>query len=265
MDNYDNEEILMGKGIGFHRHRGEQVDEQGKIIDKIFIAENKAAVKKYQDLFQRISLKDIQTASDIVSEGNKILGNKLASSIIFALADHINLMVKRIKNNVIFSTPLQWDLKVIYPNEYHYAQQTVAKLRNLYDLDIPEQEVAFIALYFICAQFDVENMEETFLSTKIIQNVIDIVTCYYGKPLNESSYAFSQFVTHIRNFVMRQLHGKTSDGKTSMLRFIEQKYPHDYQCALKISKFLHVNYHWDVKENELVYLTLHLNRLSSKM
>ncbi|WP_317696789.1 PRD domain-containing protein [Xylocopilactobacillus apis] len=257
------EEIIMGKGLGFHRHSGETVDENDQKIDKTFIIKDQATVKNFQELAERIDITDIEIASDIINEGEQALGYKLSNSILFALADHINVMLKRVREKTFFSTPLQWDLKAIYPKEYQYAFRAVKKIEERTQLNIPDQEAAFIALHFINAHYDVKDMEETLMSTKIIQKVIDIVNYHYGRQIDQSSYSFSRFVTHIRYFVLRQLHGENTEDSSSILNFIQQKYPDDYNCALKIKKFLETSYHWDVKDNELLYLTLHLNRLST--
>ena len=40
--------------------------------------------------------------------------------------------------------------------------------------------------------------------------------------------------------------------------------PKDYKCSLKIEKFLKMTYNWDISRGEILYLTLHLNRIGKK-
>ena len=45
-------------------------------------------------------------------------------------------------------------------------------------------------------------------------------------------------------------------------RVVAEKCPNDYKCAMKIAGFLDRTYGWNVSEGEVLYLTLHLNRIN---
>ena len=64
------------------------------------------------------------------------------------------------------------------------------------------------------------------------------------------------------NFILRELNHETSNSKNSILKVIEAKYARDFQCAEKIKAFLHDKYNWQIGEDEMLYLTLHLNQLT---
>ena len=106
-------------------------------------------------------------------------------------------------------------------------------------------------------------MEETVLLTKIIDSVLDIIKYNYGIDMNEYSFDYTRFISHLRCFIQRQLKNESVNVDTSLLEIVKLKYPEDYKCAKKIKVFLEVTYKWNISENELLYLTLHLNRLSS--
>lgn len=260
-----NEEIVMGKGLGFKRKALDTLDEDLSKIDKTFVLEDKTSVKAFQALLERINISEIELASNIIQEGEHELGYKCSDNILLTLSDHIGFMLKRIRQGEVFATPLEWDIQTIYPDEYAYAKKAVSKLKKETGLDIPKQEAAFIALHFINANPEASGMEETLLSTKIIQNVLNITNYYYKKRFDETSYNFSRFVVHIRYFVLRYLHDEVDDDSTSILNVVAIKYQNDYRCALKIKEFLESTYDWKISENELLYLTLHLNRLATSV
>lgn len=260
LNDTNHEEIIMGKGIGFGKRENDDLGEEK--IEKRFVLEDKTSVHAFQDLLGRIDIEDIEFASDIIQDGEKILGYTCSNSILLTLSDHISFMLKRAKEKMLFTTPLEWDIKVIYPNEYAYALEVVKHMRNRTKLDIPEQEAAFIALHFINAHYEGKDMQETVLSSKIIQQVIDIAKYHYGKEFNEASFNFSRFITHIRYFIMRQLHNESNNSDSSIINVIALKYPMDYKCAKKIKEFLEKTYQWNIGDDELMYLSLHLNRLS---
>ena len=97
----------------------------------------------------------------------------------------------------------------------------------------------------------------------IIDNVLDIIKYHYGIEINEYSFDYTRFISHLRCFIKRQLSGENTNVDTSLLDIIKMKYKSDYNCAKKVKNFLEKTYKWKISENELLYLTLHLNRLSN--
>lgn len=254
--------IIMGAGLGWRIKPGDIVNSNNEKIDQVFVVENQAYANTFQEMLQRVSIEDIKLANEIIESGEKVLGYKCSTNILFSLSDHISFMLKRIRNGEEFANPLEWDIKTIYPDEYKYSLEAVDFFRKKTKLDIPQREAAFIALHFINSHFDADNMHETLEVTKIIQNVIDIVNYHYGKEFDENSYAFSRFVVHLRYFILRELHSENDNTGGSLLEIVSLKYPNEYACAKKIKEFLEKTYSWNIDDGELLYLTLHLDRLA---
>jgi len=261
--NNDNEEqIVMGKGIGYQKYPRDLIEENK--IEKKFIFTNDESLNNFDTLVNRIPLNHIELASEIIQMGKEFLDYKLNDNILITLSDHISYMIKRLDEGLVFSNPLQWEIKQIYPEEYEFSQKALDYLKEKIGKKIPDSEAAFITLHFANAHLETKNMEETLLLTKIIDNVLDIVKYNYGIEINEYSFDYTRFVTHLRYFVKRQLSGEIVDGDTSLLSIVKLKYADDYNCSVKIKKFLESTYGWKITESELLYLTLHLNRLSHK-
>ena len=255
------EEIVMGKGIGYQKFPKDLIDTNK--IEKRFVFNNEQSLKELYTLLGRIHLKDIELASEIIDMGQEALGYKLNDTILITLSDHISYMLKRIDDGLVFRNPLQWEIKQIYPEEYEFSKRAVDYLREKTKKDIPDSEAAFITLHFANAHLETENMEETVLLTKIIDSILDIIKYNYGIDMNEYSFDYTRFISHLRCFIHRQLKNESVDVDTSLLEIVKLKYSEDYKCAKKIKMFLEVTYKWNVSESELLYLTLHLNRLST--
>lgn len=256
------EEVVMGRGIGFGLSPGDQVDQS--LIEKRFILNDEKSVPDIEQLVKRIDYQDINLASDIFDLFEKRFQKTSTPTSVLALADHISFAIQRTKEKMLLRTPLEWELKQIYPQEYQVALQAVKLLTQKTGIKIPEEEAGFITLHYVSSFEDSEGMEETMLSSQIIQNILSIVNYHYGKEFKQDSIYFSRFITHIRYFVKRQLaHKKSTNDTSSLLSVVRLKYPNDYNCALKIKSFLEKNYGWQISESELFYLTLHLNRLAS--
>lgn len=255
--NNDKEFIVMGKGIAFNKKKNDLIDEQK--IEKKYALQNESVNR----ILENIRVEDLELANQIIKHGEEELGYTFNDSILLALADHLSLALKRAKENLFFGTPLEWDIKLIYPNEYRYALRCVHMINETMDLKIPEQEASFIALHFINASANKKDMDETIMTTKIIQNILNIVRRYYKRDFDENSFDVSRFIIHIRYFVRRQINGDVLSADTSIAKIVAQRYPDDYQCAMLISKFLTEQYGWEVSTSEELYLTLHLNRMNT--
>lgn len=250
------EYIVMGKGIAFNKKENDLIAQEK--IEKKYVLQNTS----FDKLMQNLSVEDLELANQIIKQAEVELGYSFNDSILLALADHLSLALKRAKEHLYFGTPLEWDIKLIYPNEYRYALRCVLMINETFDLDIPEQEASFIALHLINASANDKDMDETVMTTKIIQNILNIVRRYYRKDFDENNFDVSRFIIHIRYFVRRQINGDTINADTSIAKVVATRYPEDYRCAMMISDFLMKEYGWEVSTSEELYLTLHLNRIN---
>lgn len=259
-NNNNQEAVVMGSGVAFKVHSGEQINEA--LVEKRFVLDAEGGRKDFENLLNRISVDDIELASNIIRDGEVQLGYRCRDSILLTLSDHLGMMLERARESLYFASPLQWDIRLIYPKEYRYSQKVIKQLRENTGYEIPDQETAFIALHFINASVDSTGMEETILCTKIVQSILNIIRVYYGREFQEDDFNVSRFIVHIQYFVRRQVSGQGLEGNDSIAEMVAKECPRDYKCAQKISDFLQQTYRWEVSEGEKLYLTLHLNRIN---
>lgn len=257
------EEIVTGKGLGFGVKSGDVLEH--KNIDQRFVLESNNSLHELETLLKRIDLKDIELASDIIKMFEQELGYKLNESTLLALADHISFAITRAKEGMSFRSPLEWEVKQLYPKEYSMALKAVGLIQQRVEIEIPEQEATFITLHFVNAVESNDRVEETILIMKVIQSITNIIKYHYGYEFNEKSFYFTRFITHMRYFIKRQLNNEEVVGDTtSLFNIIKTQYKNDYHCAVKIKEFLEKQYKWNISNEETVYLTLHLYKLASE-
>lgn len=260
LDDEKTEAIVMGRGVAFNVKIGQHIDSS--LVEKHFVLNGKNGRKDFDSLLKRITVNDIELVSGIIKQGELKLGYHCNDSILLTLSDHIGMMMERVKDGIYFGTPLEWDIRLIYPNEYQFAKEVVENLKKKTGYKIPEQEAAFIALHFINANLSTSGMQKTMMYTKVIQNILNIAKLFYGREFHEDSFDVNRFITHVRYFVRRQMNGEALDMDLDIARVIAEKCPEDYKCAQKISRFLNQTYGWSVSEGETLYLALHLNRIN---
>ncbi|WP_219718406.1 PRD domain-containing protein, partial [Clostridioides difficile] len=95
---------------------------------KKFIFNNEESLSELHSLLDRIPLKDVELVSEIIQMGREELGDNLNDSILITLSEHISYMLKRMDEGLVFQSPLQWEIRQIYPNEYNFSKKAVEYL-----------------------------------------------------------------------------------------------------------------------------------------
>lgn len=259
--NEKNEQVfVVGKGLGFQKTPFEITDEN--IIEKIYVAPKNI---KMFDILNDIPIEDICLAEDIIQEGKKILGKELNSNLLLTLSDHISFALQRSKNGTQIKSPLEWEVKNLYPEETKVGQKALEIVKNKAGVNLPQSEVTFIALHFVNAQTSSGDMSETTKITTIIGEILSIIKYHYKMEFDENSLNFTRFVTHIRYFIKRQMSSKSLQNENEEIyQMVKSKYTEEIKCVEKIEKFLETNYSWTCSNDEKLYLVLHIQRLTSK-
>ena len=259
--NEKNEEIIIvGKGLGFQKTPYELEDES--VIEKMYVIPEKAEA---ENLLASMKPEVITVTEKIISFGTGVLGRKLNSSMFLGLCDHISYAVERSRDGMELKSPLYWEIKNLYPEEYKIGIESVKLINENLHINMDNSEAAFIALHFINAQNDSGDMRETTKVTTIIGEILDIVKYHFKMDFDEDSFNLRRFVTHIKYFILRQLNDENIDNNNEfMFDIMKKKCPEEYECVKKIEKYLLANYNWHCSKDEQLYLMMHIQRLTSR-
>lgn len=257
-DENGNEVIVVGKGVGYNRKKGGYIEESTS--NKIYKVENK---DKFLKLTEDIPVNIIEVTEHIISQGTKMINKKINPSILLTLSDHIKFSVDRVKKNILIKSPLKWEIPHLYPTEYQVGKLAIQIVNKELGVELPVDEASLIALHFVNAQFENQDMQETIKITEIVNEIVDIVNYHYHIKLNENTINDSRFITHIYYLVIRLQNNKMVSGEldNSLYDIIKDKYIKSYKCALKIQKLLKDKYNWNICEDEIVYLVIHIERV----
>lgn len=257
----DKEVILMGSGIGFNKKIGQQVDEDK--IQKTFVIDNKTLGNKIKKLINQIPDGIFELANEIITHAIKELDMKLDKQIYISLSDHIAFAIKRYKKNISLKNDLLNEIRRVHKKEFKIAIWAVDFINKKLNIELPEDEAGFIALHFVNASYNGSPIE-TITSTKIIKDILNIIKYYCSLEFNEDDLNYDRLLTHLKYFAKRVV--SNNQHKSSDENFIEivsKSYPHSYGCSLKIKDYIKANYNYDVNSDELVYLTMHIQRVVS--
>ena len=263
LDEQNREIIVMGRGLGFGRKPGMPIEDEK--VEKVFRLNSAGENQKLVDIIQDIPLEHIKAADQIIEYAKSILGERLKETIYLSLIDHIDGAIDRYKNQIQFTNPLLWEIKQYYPSEFKVGVQSLSILRKMLGIELPVDEAAFIALHFITAEYDTK-MDVTFDIPRLIDDIIAIVESEFSIKIDKESIHYERFITHLKFFAARVLQAKQSpeEGDFLFRSMIRDQYKESYECAKKIKQHIEEAYGIEISEEEVVYLTVHIKRITMK-
>ncbi|MDO5778988.1 MAG: PRD domain-containing protein [Clostridium sp.] len=249
--------IVTGKGLGFRKMP--YILEDISLIEKKYIVPKNT---KASEILESIPNEVIKVTEKVIRSGYKELNMEFNADILLTLSDHINFAIQRSKEGVEIRSPLQWEIKHIYPKEYKIGFNSIEIIENNLGIKLDKNEAAFIALHFINAQIGNHDMTETTKITTIMGEILSLIKYKFKIEFNEDSFEFTRFVTHIRYFIIRQVNNKPLDNDNNdMFDLMKDKLTEELGCVEIIEKHLNKNYGWKCTNDEKLYLMLHIQRI----
>lgn len=259
-DDKQEEVILRGLGIGFHKKPGEEVSEEA--IEKVYRMDGAKSTNKLQELLAEIPLEYVEVCTDIIDHARDILGRRLNNNIYITLTDHISFAITRQKENLEYKNAMLSEIKCFYPEEYELGVEALSIIEKRLGIRLSIDEAGFIALHIVNAELDT-NMSSMVQITELIQKILEIVTDYYQMEFDEESLYYSRFITHLKFFGQRLfMHKETISDDKVFQEMIKKQYPNDYGCAKLIQEHIKTVYKKNITEEEMMFLTVHLRRIS---
>lgn len=263
-DTSGEELIVMGRGLAFKRKVGDVIDDT--IIDKEFRISNKGAKSKFEQILVDIPIENIELAEEIISYAKSHLGKRLNDIIYVSLVDHIHTAIERFLDGITIKNALLWDIKRFYPDEFFIGTKALEIIKNTKKIELPEDEAGFIALHFVNAEIDEENMQNMYEITKIIQEIVNIIKYTFSIDFDEDGVHYYRLVTHLKFFAQRVVNGKVYDDSSSddLYEVVKAKYVNSYKCVKKIEELINKKYNHQLTNEEKLYLIIHIERVVYK-
>lgn len=253
--------VLTGCGIGFQKKVGQKIDESK--IEKKFITENEALTKKITKIAIEVDERIFNASSKIIEYAREYLGSELDDYIYASLTDHIAFAFKRYEQNIEIKNDLLYEIKRIHKKEFEVGKWAIEYLNKEFNVKFPIEEAGFIAMHIVNANYK-ENTSESFLMTNIVKEILNIIRYYYSIDFEEDDFNYDRLVTHLKFFAQRLIKKEQVANKDNdLIKIIKVQYEKAYNCAFKIKQFIEGSHDYVVTEDELLYLTLHINRVIS--
>lgn len=264
-DQVGHEYVVIGNGLGFKKKAGQKVDEDK--IEKTFMLKPEKVPQKLIDLIGETSVNYFSLADEIINYAKAEMGNIFNDNIYVTLIDHIHFAIARHRKSMNLKNALFWEIKKFYPKEFEIGLNALLLIKKYFDLEMDQDEASFIAMHFVNARQDSHGMQRTVEVTKAMGDITKIVTDYYRLKLDENSFNYSRFITHLQFFLQRMLSGeqeKSGSGDNFLYDQVKEKYPDAFECMNRINRYLETEYESAMTIDEKVYLTIHIQRVTSR-
>lgn len=253
--------ILTGCGLGFQKKIGQEIDKSK--IEKKFITEDETFTKKIIKLASEVDENIFNISTAIIEYAQGYLNAELDEYIYASLTDHISFAFKRFRENIEIKNDLLYEIRRIHKKEFEIGKWAVNYINKELSVEFPVDEAGFIAMHIVNANYK-ESTTESFLMTKIVKDILNIIRYYYSIEFEEDDFNYDRLVTHLKFFATRLIKKEVLNNKDNeLINIIKIQYEDAYNCACKIKKFIEDNQEYIVSEDEILYLTLHINRVIS--
>lgn len=257
---YD-EVVLIGKGIGFGKKKGDVIEQ--KDVEKWFILKNEREQEQYKKLLPHVDEEFIGLMNDIIQHIRKRTNSPLNEHIHVALTDHILFAIKRLEQGMDIKNPFLVETKSLYPLEYDVATEVVNMLNERLHIQLPEGEIGFIALHIHSALTN-HQLSEVNQHSQLISRLVSVVEEQLDIRIDRESIHYLRFVRHLRYAIERVKKGEKIEEPKKLSNILKETYPLCYNLSWKLIKIMQQTLQLPVDEAEAVYLTLHLQRLTGK-
>ena len=259
LDHNNRELVAFGRGIGFPAAPYE-LDDLSK-IDRTYYGVNSS----YMGLVNEIPEEVFEVAAKIVDMAVNYIDCELSSNLVFTLADHINFAIERNQRNMNLRNPFLYDIRYFYEKEIDIGNLAAKMIRRYLKVSLPEEEAGNIALHFINAEALSEKENEFNVSDTIVEEVTYLIEKELNIRIKREDFNYSRFVSHLQ-YLMKRKDAVSSISSDNIKLYMEMKeeFPVIYQCVLKIRDYMAGKLDWELSEEELLYLILHVNRLYAR-
>ncbi|HZG18070.1 MAG TPA: PRD domain-containing protein [Candidatus Bathyarchaeia archaeon] len=258
------EKIVLGLAIAFQKRKNDLIDKTK--IEKIFVTSGWSEYEKFEEILSTLPEEHIQVAEEIISYTEKELGVTLGEHIHIALTDHLSFALERLSKGMVIKNTLLKEIKILYTKEFQIGCWAKALIQEKLGIEIPEDEVGYIAMHIHTAKMNVGDMTKTMDLTTMIHDMIDVIEDCLHLKIPEETVAYERLVTHLRFSIQRSEAGESTHLlEPEISQLIKEKYKEFYGCAQKAGQFAKEEYDVELSDMELVYIAIQIQKIYSKL
>ncbi|EOJ8669249.1 MULTISPECIES: PRD domain-containing protein [Providencia] len=248
--------VIIGKGIGFNSKAGQNYHCNEN--DELFIKPNDYDINNF---LESIPIDIIKLTIEVINKCKPILNAELSDSLVLTLSEHITFAIERSKNSEI-SISL-YEVPYLYHVEFIAGKVAVDYINDKLGIILPANEASLIALHFVNAKLNNKSVGDTLRFTQTVYKIVNIINYSFHIQISTETDNFSRFINHLKYLLIRcqAHHDKSSQFNSVLEELVEKELLKNFACAKKIAALIETEYKIPVSREEIIYLTLHIERL----
>mgnify|MGYP000734443063 FL=1 len=262
-DEIGREAILTGRGLGFQRKRGQDVDAS-LISRRYVLADNAQSVA---EVIAGIPLERLALIERVFRKAARGLNTDVPSSTLIAVVDHINQAMERVRQGLAMDYPLRAEVAHLHPEELQLAEAMVEEINAAQEVQLPGGEAVALALHLFTAAIGAPSAQAASEQSRLIGQVMGLLEKSFGEAFDADSVNAARFAVHLRYFLVRARTAvQIEDGTSSLVaEALRTSDPDAYRVARRIRDLLEIRLNTIVTDDETAYLALHIARLTSSL
>lgn len=153
-------------------------------------------------------------------------------------------------------------MKKFNPAEFDVGVFAVKLIREKEGITFTDDEAGSIAFHFINAQNNSSGDTDNLIMMKTVSDILDIVKYHFGLTINEDTFEYTRFLTHLRLFVQRLMKDEQVKEQDDLLfANIIKSCKRENDCVEKIKIYVANALGKSITFQEKVYLIIHFHRI----
>lgn len=269
LDERDTEIIVMGKGLGFGKKPGQEINENQ--IEKIFRIDNEKEMEDFKDLVKRLPIEYLRITDQIINYTKENIGLELNQNIYLTLTDHISFAVERFQKGMNFPNALYEEIRMFYPKEFLVGTQALDLIQKYTKVSLPDDEAASIALHIVNAEYN-GSIGNAMQMTTMISEIADYINKEYefihistmhneDDNLAEAVIQRNWMISNIKYLVHRLIKIEARELEVGIFKSVVEEYcVREFELVKRINDFLKEKYDCNMTEDEKIYLSIVIYR-----
>lgn len=252
------EYVLFGKGLGFTSKGNQWIHINDPQIERRYRLDEEQPSSQFQALIENIDPQVIFISEQIIDKVKDRLGTPVQPKVYFALPNHIQFVIYRLKNEMEISNPFLYETRLSFPQEYEIATEAVDMINQHFQLQIPEDEIGFLTLHIHTCTESV-SVGQLVKVRGLLNQIVDYIEDKMGFKLQRTSTDYIRLVTHLRGAVERIIEGQhIVNPFTTEIRTLHSDI---YEIAVELAEIISDELDVVVSDDEIGYIAIHLYRL----
>lgn len=252
----DEECMLLGKGIGFQKVRGDYVDNEK--IEKAYFTRDQKNITRYMELVEKCDSSLVEVVEEVIQKMEQHFGNVYDEYLHIALLDHLNFSIYRYQNQIDIKNIFLEEFSIMYEKEYAFAKDMLSFINERLHVQLPDSEIGFITLHIHSALHE-ESVSKSALYMQIIAACIEKIEDALQVHLDACSIERMRLITHLKFALERA--DKKIQISNPVLDSLKTTYPKTFALAMSLGDMMKDIYGIKLHEGEIGYLALHIQNI----